>query len=304
VILKDLAELVQGQIIGDPSLKIECVSSLEEAREGSLVFVLEVKNLPAALKSKASALVVPEKAEVVGKSAIAVKSPRLAMSKILKLFAPPPEIGPGVHKSAVIHSTVKLGKGISIGPLVYIGPNCEVGDNSIIYPQVTIYQNTRIGHRTIIHSGTRIGVDGFGFAPDGGKFEKVPQIGGVVIGDDVEIFGNVTVARGTLGNTVIQSGSKIDCLSHVAHNCEIGENCAIVSLVGFAGSVKMGSHVQVGGQAGFSGHNVVGDNAVIMARAGVTKDVPANSIVSGFPAVDHQEDLKFQASLRRTAKCE
>lgn len=304
MILKDLAELVQGQIIGDPSLKIAGVSSLEDAREGSLVFVLDPKHLPAALKSKASALIVPEKAEVKGKSAIAVKSPRLAMSKILKLSALPLEFEPGVHPTAVVHPSVKLGKGVSIGPLVYIGRNCVIGDSTTIYPQVTIYQNTSIGKRAVIHSGTRIGVDGFGFAPDGAKFEKIPQIGGVIIGDDVEIFGNVTVARGTLGDTVIKSGTKIDCLSHVAHNCELGENCAVVSLVGFAGSVKMGGHVQVGGQAGFSGHNIIGDNAVIMARAGVTKDIPANSMVSGFPAVDHKEDLKFQAALRRTAKCE
>jgi UDP-3-O-[3-hydroxymyristoyl] glucosamine N-acyltransferase len=300
--LSGLADLVSGQLSGDPKIKIKGISAIEDAKDGDLVFVLEDKYLEAALKSKASALVASEKANIGKKPAILAKNPRLAMALILRKFARPHEIEAGIHKTAVIHKTAEMGKNVTIGPLVYIGPHAQIGDNTILYPQVTIYENVKIGKRCVIHSGARIGVDGYGFAPTGEIFEKIPQIGGVIIGDEVEIFANVTIARGTLGNTVIGSGTKIDCLTHIAHNCEIGENCAIVSLVGFAGSVKLGRHVTVAGQAGFSGHNIIGDNAVVMARAGVTKDIPANSIVSGFPVQDHSREMKYQAALRRLTK--
>jgi len=302
VILNELAELVSGQLFGDPKTKIKNISTIEDAGNGDLVFVLDDKHLAAALKSKASALVVSEKAKISIKPAILVRNPRLAMALILSKFSRPREIEVGIHKTAVIHKTAKIGKNVAIGPLVYIGPHTEIGDNTILYPQVTIYENVNIGQHCVIHSGARIGVDGYGFASAGGTFEKIPQIGGVIIGDEVEIYANVTIARGTLGNTVIGSGTKIDCLTHIAHNCEIGENCAIVSLVGFAGSVKLGRHVTVAGQAGFSGHNIIGNNAIIMARAGVTKDIPANSIVSGFPVQDHSREMKYQAALRRLTK--
>ena len=221
------------------------------------------------------------------------------MAKILSRYASKPQIEPGIHKMAYVDSSAKIGKDISIGPFSYIGAEVRIGDHTIIHPNVTVYNNVEIGQNCIIHSGARIGVDGFGFVPTDKGFEKIPQIGGVIIEDNVEIYSNVCVARGTLGNTVIGSGTKIDTISHVAHNCSIGRNCAITSLVGFAGSVKVGNNVSVGGQAGFAGHISVGENTVIMARAGVTKDIPANSIVSGFPAQDHKKELETQAAIRR-----
>ncbi len=295
----EIASLVNGKLIGDGSVEITSVSTIEGAKIGDLVFVLEDKFLADALKSGASAFILPESSSAHGRSAVLVKNPRLALSKILKQFQPAAEIPPGIHRSAEVHPSARIGKNVSIGPFVYIGPEAEIGDGTIIYPSVTLYRKVKIGQRCVIHSGARIGVDGYGFVPTGEGLLKIPQIGGVVIGDDVEIFANVCVARGTLGDTKIGSGTKIDNLTHVAHNCKFGKNCAITGLVGFAGSVTFEDNVAVGGQAGFAGHLTVGKNTTVMAKAGVTKDIPPNSVVSGFPALDHKKDFEIQAALRR-----
>jgi UDP-3-O-[3-hydroxymyristoyl] glucosamine N-acyltransferase len=318
--LKDLARVASGEIIGNEGLSIKAVSPIEEARGGDLVFVLDNKFLDAALKSKASALVAHSKAKVRGKPALLVANPRLALAQILPLFAPKKKGAKGIHKSAVIPRSCKIGKNVHVGPFVVLGENVSIGSGTIIYPHtyigedseigesciihsnVSIYDHAIIGSRVILHSGARIGVDGFGFVPQAGQHLKIPQIGAVIIKDDVEIYANVTIARGTLGATVIGAGAKIDCLSHVAHNCKIGKNCALVSLVGLAGSVTLKDHVYVGGQVGFSGHNIVGENSIIMARAGVTKNFPSNSVVSGFPAQAHSREMELQAALRRLAK--
>lgn len=298
--LAELAALVGGEVQGDPQLKINGVATIEGAKTGDLVFVLEKNNLSAALKSPASALVVIKGTYTGKKPAILVKNPRLALARILKEYTPPLfKVEPGVHPTAVMDKTAKLGKDVSVGALSYIGPEVIIGDESIIHPQVTLYPGVKLGKRVIIHSGARIGVDGYGFAPAGNIHEKIPQIGSVVIGDDVEIYANTCIARGTIGDTIIGRGTKVDCLTHIAHNCVIGEDCAITALVGFAGSVTFGDHVTVGGQAGFNGHITVGENTVVMAKSGVTKDIPPNSIVSGFPAIDHKKDLEQQAALRK-----
>lgn len=297
--LAELAGLVEGEVQGDPQIKINGVSTIESARPNDLVFVLEKNNLAAALKSPASALVVLKGTDIGNKSAILVKNPRLALARILKEFTPPLfKVEPGIHPTAVVDKTAKLGKNIAVGALCYIGPEVVIGDDSIIHPQVTLYPGVKLGKRVIIHSGARIGVDGYGFAPSSNKHEKIPQIGSVIIGDDVEIYANTCIARGTIGDTIIGRGTKVDCLTHIAHNCVIGEDCAITALVGFAGSVTFGDHVTVGGQAGFNGHITVGENTVVMAKSGVTKDIPPNSVVSGFPAIDHKKDLEQQALLR------
>lgn len=301
--LNKLAKLVSGETLGSPATKITGVSEIFNAAEGSLVFVLEPAFLDKALESKATAIVAHKSTKLPeGTTAILVDNPRLALAKILSLFAKPCEVEPGIHKTAVIHKSAKISKTASIGSYTYIGPNVTVGDNTIIYPHVTVYADSAIGKNCIIHAGARIGLDGFGFVPVNGKFEKIPQTGKVIIEDDVEIYSNTCVARGTIGNTIIRRGTKIDTLSHIAHNCDIGEDCAITSLVGFAGSVTLKNHVTVGGQAGFSGHQSVGENTIIMARAGVTKDIPANSVVSGFPAVDHRKEMETQAVIRRLPK--
>jgi len=297
--LKKLAKLVSGEVVGDPEVEIQGVSAIEEAGAGDLVFVLEEKFLAPALRSKAIALIAPSSSKIENKSAILVKNPRLTMAQILPHFAPKPKVKPGIHSTAVVAKSARIGKRATIYPFVYIGEECEIGDDTIIYPHVTIYDGVKIGKRVIIHSGARIGVDGYGYVPQGKSYLKIPQIGNVIIEEDVEIFANVCISRATLGSTIIGAGTKIDNLSHIAHNCKIGKNCAIVGLVGFAGSVTIKDHVSVGGQAGINGHVTVGENTVVMARAGVTKNIADNAVVSGFPAIDHSKDLRIQAVLRR-----
>jgi len=300
--LKELAAIVSGKVSGDGELEIKQVSPLLDAKGGDLVFVLDQSHLAAALASRASALVAYLGAEVKDKPAILVKNPRLAMANLLPLFAPKTTVVPGIHETAVIAKSAKIGKRVRISAFVYIGENCEIGDDTVIHPSVTLYDDVKVGNRVIIHSGARIGIDGFGFVPHAGKHIKIPQIGKVIVEDDVEIYANVCISRGTLGATIIGAGTKIDNISHVAHNCVIGKNCAIVSLVGFAGSVTLKDNVSVAGQAGFSGHVTIGENSIIMAKAGVTKDVPANTIVSGFPAQEHKKEMELQAALRILAK--
>lgn len=300
--LKKLAELVGGEISGDPEAVIRRVAALAEAKIGDLVFILENRNLLSALRSPAAAVVAakPLKAKLKNKPAILVDNPRLALAKILSFLSPKPKVRPGtIHKSAVIAPSARLGKRVTVYPFVYIGEEVVIGDDTIIYPAVTIMDEVRIGKRVTIHAGARIGVDGFGFVWEKNAYVKIPQIGTVVIEDDVEIYANTCIARGTLGETRIGAGSKIDNLTHVAHNCLLGKNCAVTALVGFAGSVTLKDHVSVGGMAGFNGHITVGENTVILAKSGVTKDIPANSVVSGFPAINHREELEIQAALRQ-----
>jgi len=318
--LKELAVLVSAELVGDPSTEIKGVATLDEAKKGDLVFVLEAKFISPALASKASALVAPSKSEVKGKPALLVDNPRLALAQILALFVTTPSLPKIIHKSAVIPKSCKIGEEVSVGanvvlgervavgkrslvyPNTYIGDDSSIGEDCVLYANVSIYEKVKIGNHVILHSGSCIGLDGFGFVQKEGKHVKIPQIGSVRIEDEVEIFSNVTVARATLGETVIGRGTKIDCLSHVAHNCKLGVSCALVSLVGLSGSVTLKDHVSVGGQAGFSGHNTIGENSVVMARAGVTKDFPANSVISGFPAQDHRQEMAFKAALRRLTK--
>lgn len=302
--LKDLAKRVSGELVGSENPNIKRIASLPEAKAGDLVFVLEEKLLPQAIKSSASALVVQAKIKVAGKAAILVNNPRIAMADLLPLFALKTKTKKGIHRSAVIPKSCKIGKDTTLSAYVVLGENVTIGKNCMVHPNVTIYDNTVIGNRVIIHAGACLGVDGYGFVQEGGKHKKIPQIGVVVIEDDVEIFANVCISRGTLGETRIGQGTKIDNLSHIAHNCKIGKHCAIVSLVGFAGSVTLKDRVAVAGQVGFAGHITVGEDSIVMARTGVTKDIPANSVVSGFPAQDHRQEMVYRAALRRLAKKE
>jgi UDP-3-O-[3-hydroxymyristoyl] glucosamine N-acyltransferase len=318
--LKGLAKAVSGKLAGNANVNIRGVAPIEEAKSGDLVFVLDDKFLASALKSKASALVVNAKARVVGKPAILADNPRLAMAQILEIFSAKHSVPKGIHKTAIVPRSCKIGKGVSIGPYVVLDEGVTVGDRSVIYPHtyigreckigkdcfihanVSLYAQVILGNNVIVHSGTRLGVDGYGYVQKAGKHIKIPQLGKVIVEDGVEIYANICISRGTLGATVIGAGTKIDNLTHVAHNCQIGKNCAIVSLVGFAGSVTLKDNVYVAGQTGFNGHISIGENTVVLARAGVTKDIPSNSVVSGFPAQDHRKEIEFQASLRHLAK--
>ena len=313
ITVKEIAKLVSGEIAGDGSLKIKGIATLDEAEEGDLSFYLDQRYEKNVHRTKASVLVVPHGKKVPGKTLISVKNPREAFAKVLKLFEPKRIKPHGIHETFISGKEVQIGKDVNIGPFVtlgnnvvlgndvtiyhgaYIGDETEIGDETIVHPNVTIYERVKIGKRVIIHSGAVIGGDGFGFVQSGGGNIKISQIGTVIIEDNVEIYPNTCIARGTLGATIIRSGTKIDNLAHIAHNVDIGENCLITALAGFSGSVTLGKNAMVGGQAGFVDHVAVGDNSLVSARTGVTKDFPPRSNISGFPSRSHKEWLEVAA---------
>lgn len=295
----EIAELVSGEVLGDGSLKINGVSSLDEPKEGTITFVLESNKILAAESSPASAVIVPKEISSCRKTAIKVDHPRLAMAKILEVFAPKEEPFEGTDKNAFIGKNVSLGRNVKIYPFVYIGENSRVGDNTIIYPNTTLYPRTVIGNNCIIHAGCVIGVDGFGFVPVDGKFIKIPQIGNVIIEDDVELYANTCVARGTIGSTIIKIGTKVDNLNHFAHNVQIGRHCAMAVMNAFGGSTSIGDRVQMSGQCALVPHVHVGDDSMVMGRTVITKNFPAKSILLGYPAQDHLKENKILALLRK-----
>jgi len=315
--LGEIAKLIGGEVVGDPEILITRLTGIEKAGEGDLIFARDIRYLREAEETGASAVIVPLEIEKSSKPLIRVKNPDYAFSRLIEMDAPRRKFQKGIHPTAVIGKDVKIGKDVSIGPhavigddteigegtviypLVYIGENVKIGKNTLIYSNVSIREETSIGNNVIIHSGTVIGSDGFGFVREEGKYYKVPQIGRVVIEDDVEIGANVTVDRATLGETIIRKGTKIDNLVQIAHNVVIGENCAIVAQVGISGSVEIGNNVTLAGQVGVAGHLTIGENSVVAGKSGVTKSIPPNSYVSGFPAQPHKEELKIKASLQR-----
>ena len=320
VSLKEIGALVGGEIAGDENIIITGVAGIKEARDGEITFVANSKYASLMDSTNASAIIVSRDVENGRRALLKTDDPYLAFTQVMELWAngngePSPEAG--IHPTAIVGKDVKFGKNVSIQayvvlgdkveignnvvirPHVYIGRKSRVEDETLIYPRVTIIEKISIGKRCIIHSGTVIGSDGFGFAPVKGIHHKVPQIGTVIIEDDVEIGANVTIDRGTIGKTLIGKGTKIDNLVQIAHNVVIGENSIIVAQVGISGTAVLGKGVTVAGQAGIAGHLTVGDNSTVAARAGVTKSVPANSCVSGFPAKPHDKEKRIKATLQR-----
>jgi UDP-3-O-[3-hydroxymyristoyl] glucosamine N-acyltransferase len=263
--------------------------------------------------TRASAVIVSKDIRQANKPLLSSANPYLAFGKILALYSQKPYQARGIDSGAFVSPTARLGKDISVYPSVYIGDRCSIGDrvilypgvsvgeestigeDSILHPNVSIYPRTTIGKRVILHAGVVIGSDGFGYAKDGKKNIKVPQVGTVEIEDDVEIGANTTVDRATLGKTLIRRGVKIDNLVQVAHNVVIGEDSIVVAQVGISGSTKLGSNVTVGGQAGFVGHISIGDNVMIGAQSGVMNDIASNQVYTGSPAVPHREFLRTVA---------
>lgn len=314
--LNELAELVRGSVIGDRNIQITGVSGYDDAKPGDIALVASLRGVERAVNSPAAALIVPENISEIGKPAIRVSDPRLAFAQILRLFSPERPCTPGIHPSAVIGEDFQ-GEGCSIGSLVSVGNHVTIGRGSVIAPGVVIEDDVRIGENTRIHAnvviregciigsnvqihaGSVIGADGFGYVTVNGKHIKIPQIGTVVIEDDVEIGANVTVDRATTGITLIKKGTKIDNLVQVAHNCHIGEDNIIIAQVGIAGNTKLGDRVTMAGKSSIVGHLKVGDDSVIAAHALVINSLPANSFVSGVPARPHAADMRIQASAGR-----
>lgn len=311
--LSDIAARVGGKLQGDGEIIIDGVTNIEEAGPGQITFAVP-PHLEKAADSAAAAVIIPESVELFPKTCIRVANPREAFSILLGLFTPPPAVTPGIHPTAVIGKNVVIGQDAAIMAHVVIGDNARIGDHTIlyphtfigqdtvigkdclIYPSVTVRERCQLGDRVIINSGAVIGSDGFGFVTVKGVHQKVPQVGNVVLEDDVEVGANTAIDRATTGSTLVRRGTKIDNLVHIAHNDDIGENCLIVAQTGISGSVKVGKNVTFAGQTGTVGHITIGDNCVFAARSGVIGNIPGNVFYAGFPARPHREWLRAEAS--------
>ena len=288
----EIAKIIGGEVFGDPATELKGFAPADRARLGDLTFAENENYFARAEQSAASAIIVEGPFTSSKKVLIRVPNARVAFARVMPIFFPEATFAPGIHPSAVVPGSAKVDSTAHIGPYcvlgenvrvgarsvlqagVYLGANSQLGEEVNLFPNVTIYAGTELGNRVRIHSGSVIGADGFGYVPDGGVHRKIPQIGNVVIGDDVEIGANVTIDRGALGPTVIGKGSKIDNLVQIAHNVILGEHCLIVSQAGIAGSTKLGQYVVLGGQVGLAGHLKIGNRAQVAAQSGVMHDIP------------------------------
>jgi len=298
----EIAALVGGQVIGDSSLVLTGFAPADRAHPGDLTFAENEPYFLRADQSAASAILVDGSFQSQAKVLIKVPNARIAFAKVLPHFFPEPLFAAGIHPSSVVSSSAQIDPSVHIGPhcvvgdKARIGPNCvlrggnhvgaqcQLSGEVVLFPNVVLYPNTEIGNRVRIHSGTVIGADGFGYVLDNGIHRKVPQIGNVIIRDDVEIGANVTIDRGALGPTVVGRGTKIDNLVQIAHNVSLGEHCLIVSQAGIAGSTKLGNYVVLGGQVGLAGHLKIGNRVSIAAQSGVMHNIGDGEKWFGYPA--------------------
>lgn len=315
--LQEIAERFGGRVVGDAGVEIRQIGSLESAGPGEIAFLASPKYRKALAQTGASAVILPPVAEEATElPRIIADQPYLYYAKLAQWLNPAHRVEPGVHPSAVLESPVPASA--AIGPFAYIGPgctigegvivgagcvierDCSIGDHTRLYPNVSVYFGCVIGHRCIVHSGAVIGGDGFGYARErSGAWVKIPQIGRVVIGDDVEIGGNTTVDRGALDDTVIGNGVKLDNMVQISHNVRIGDHTAMAGCSGVAGSTHVGARVMIGGQAGVIGHITVADDTVISSRTLISKTVSkAGVYTSAIPAMPHNEWMKSAAHFR------
>lgn len=322
-----IALLINGKTEGDPNVSVASFGKIEEAKEGELSFLANPKYEEFIYSTKASVIIINEDfvlKQPVNATLIRVKDAYSAFATLLTKYQ---EIAQqqltGIQEPSYISKTATYGQNVFIGafaylgekvkvgnntkifPNAYLGNNVSVGDNCVIHPGVKIYHDCKIGNNVIIHGGTIIGSDGFGFAPQAdGSFIKVPQIGNVVIEDNVEIGSNTTIDRATIGSTLIKAGAKLDNLIQIAHNVEIGNSTVIAAQTGISGSTKIGNRVMIGGQAGVVGHIQIGDGAKVNAQSGVSKSIEPGKAVTGSPAYDYTSALRSQAAARKLPELE
>jgi len=316
--LAEIAKIIDGRVIGDGQVVIRGISGIKEAQDGDLTFLANPKYLPLARTTKASAIIVGRDIVIDDIPVVQTDNPSLAFSKVVGMIKE--DLKPsakGVHKSAIVDPSADIADGVGIGPCVvieqgakigkntiicagaYIGQRTRLGDDCLIYPNVTILENVSIGHRVSIHAGSVIGSDGFGYVQVGDQYIKVPQMGTVVLEDDVEIGSCVTIDRARFDRTVVGKGTKIDNHVQIAHNVRIGENCIIVAQVGISGSTTLGNNVTLAGQVGVVGHVTIGDRAIVGGMSGVSKDIQPGAMVSGIPAEDHKTWARHVAHFQR-----
>jgi len=321
--IKEINNILKGELVGNTSQQINGPEQLGKASNNQITFIGSNKFVSQWETSKACAAIINERLEIEpgeNRALIKVKNADLAMAKLLEVFDPgPPQFDTEIHSTAVIHESATIGKECKIGAGCYIGKDVILGDAVVLYPNVTIFDETKIGNNTVVWSGTvirerceignncifhnnvSIGADGFGYRPsdDGRGLVKIPQIGNVVIGNDVEIGANSCVDRGKFSSTIIGDGCKIDNLVQIAHNCVMGRSCIMAGNSGLAGSVTLGDGVVIGGSASIKDHLTLHSGVVVGAGSGVIKDVPAGKTVLGYPAQDAKEMLKQWVAMRK-----
>ncbi len=322
--LGEYAERVGGEVRGDPSIRIEGISSIDDVDATSLTFATDERYLRTALASRAAAVLTePALADAVGtarKPLLLVASCRTALASLLAMLEPPRPAGPFRDPSAVVDPSATIGPDVYIGALAIVGPDAQIGANCVLLPGAYVGAGARLGRDSTLHpramlldrcvagervtlqAGAVIGSDGFGYVFTDGRFAKIPQIGDVVLGDDVEIGANTCVDRAQTGTTSIGAGTKIDNLVQIGHNCRIGRHNGFAAMSGLAGSTVIGDYTVVGGQSAFKGHITVGSRVRIAGNTMVWGDVPDGAVISGQPARDHREELKQQVRLRNLEK--
>ena len=311
-----IADKLNGQVLGDPQALLHGFAPADRAQAGDLTFAENEDFFARAEQSAATAIIADERFSSTKKILIRVPDARVAFARAMGLFFPEPARPPGIHPTALIAASARVDPSAHLGPFCCVGERVQIGarvvlqggnfigddsklaDDANLFPNVILYPRTEIGARVRVHAGSVIGSDGFGYVQDSGVHRKVPQIGNVIIGEDVEIGANVTIDRGALGSTVIGKGTKIDNLVQIAHNVQIGEHCILVGQVGIAGSTRLGNYVVLAGQVGLAGHLKIGHQVIVAAKSGVMNDIPDGAKWFGIPA-QPDRDTKRQVVAQR-----
>ncbi|HYT58655.1 MAG TPA: UDP-3-O-(3-hydroxymyristoyl)glucosamine N-acyltransferase [Haliangiales bacterium] len=313
----EIAKQIDGEVLGDRSVELSGFAPADKARAGDLTFAENQTYFNRAEQSAAAAIMVDGEFTSTKKTLIRVPNARVAFAKVLPLFFPEPTFAPGIHPSAVVAPSAQVDPAAHIGPHCvigeqvrigarcvllggnHIGAHCVIGADTQLFPNAVLYPRTQVGQRVRIHAGAVIGSDGFGYVLDSGAHRKVPQIGHIIIHDDVEIGANTTIDRGALGPTSIGRGTKIDNLVQIAHNVALGEHCLVVAQAGIAGSTKLGNFVTLAGQVGLAGHLKIGNKVTVAAQSGVMHDIPDGEKWFGYPAQPDRQTKRQMLAIQQ-----